>query len=89
MTMKQTRRGWRIWNGEKLKAQFQIEPRDLWVGMFWRRTGLALHLYLCIVPIISLHVIITTQRWIEEWETKQKAELNAADFECQYRTPEG
>ncbi len=55
---------WRIINQDTLKAQFQFEPRDLWVGLFWRvfrdmpEPYYTLHLYICIVPAIPLHVTI-------------------------------
>ena len=32
-----------------LKAQFQFEPRDVWIGLFWRRTEIALHFYVYVV----------------------------------------
>jgi len=51
---------WRFVDRERLKAQFQFEPRDAWFGLFWRRTGIALHLYICIVPLVPLHVTIAT-----------------------------
>lgn len=47
-----------------MKAQWQIkiEPRDLWVGLYWdrqRRSGNdVLHLYFCFVPIVVLHIQI-------------------------------
>lgn len=48
----------RIINKPRLIAQFQFEPRDLWVGLFWQRTEIALHLYICLVPLVPLHVTI-------------------------------
>lgn len=42
----------------RLIAQFQFEPRDLWIGLFWRRTEIALHLYICFVPLFPLHITI-------------------------------
>lgn len=49
---------WRIVDRPTLKVQFQWELRDLWVGLFWRKTQIALHLYVCIVPCVPLHVTI-------------------------------
>lgn len=34
----------RIFDGQDVKVNIQFEPRDLWVGLFWRRTDIALHL---------------------------------------------
>jgi hypothetical protein len=54
----------RIINCETLKAQFQLEMRDLWVGLFWRINRempppyYTLHLYICIVPLLPLHVTV-------------------------------
>lgn len=57
-------RRWRIINRPRLKVQFQFEPRDVWVGLFWRVTrhsGLQfsiLHLYICLLPLLPLHIAI-------------------------------
>jgi hypothetical protein len=65
-----------------IAAQFQLEPRDLWVGVFWRferwkakGTGWdhvhgeisgmpwSFHAYICVVPMIPLHIyIMRTER---------------------------
>lgn len=42
----------------RLKAQFQFEPRDCWIGLFWQRTEVAFHLYVCLIPLVPLHVTI-------------------------------
>ena len=41
-----------------LIAQLQFEVRDAFVGLFWRKTEIALHLYICVVPCIPLHITI-------------------------------
>ncbi len=48
----------RIIDRADVKAQFQWEPRDAWIGLFWRHTDIALHLYICIVPFVPLHITI-------------------------------
>lgn len=54
----------RIANRPFLKAQFQFEPRDLWLGAFWRVNRqmpppfYTLHLYLCLIPMFPLHITI-------------------------------
>ena len=48
----------RIFNGTWMKVQIQFEPRDLWIGLFWRPTELCWHFYLCIVPLLPLHVTV-------------------------------
>lgn len=59
-------RVWRLWDGEKCKVQVQFEPRDLWVGLFWRRSGLCLHFYITLIPLLPLHIVVTNDRWIRE-----------------------
>lgn len=46
----------------RLIVQFQWEPRDVWVGLFWRRTEIALHLYICLLPFVPLHITIARPR---------------------------
>jgi hypothetical protein len=54
----------RIINRETLKVQFQLEPRDLWVGLFWMTLHqmpppcYTFHLYICFVPMVPLHITI-------------------------------
>lgn len=55
-------RGIRIVDRPAIKVRIQWEPRDLWVGFFWRKTAVALHVYICIVPLIPIHVSILTAR---------------------------
>ena len=45
-----------------LKAQFQFEWRDWWIGLFWQRTDVAFHLYVCLVPLLPLHITIARRR---------------------------
>ncbi len=47
---------WSLVDRPDLKMQFQFECRDMWIGMFWRRTKVALHLYICLIPCVPLHV---------------------------------
>ncbi|MEE9597937.1 MAG: hypothetical protein V3V96_14285 [Acidiferrobacterales bacterium] len=47
---------WRLIDLPGLKVQFQFEHRDLWIGAFWRKTEVAIHLYIGFVPCVSLHV---------------------------------
>lgn len=71
----------RIWNGSKMKIQFQFEKRDWWVGLFWRRTELAMHLFVCLVPLIPLHITFTTERWIREWTANGKKQMDRAQYD--------
>jgi len=52
----------------RVTLKIRFEPRDLWVGLFWNITGLpsgrirALHLYLCLVPMVPIVFQITWMR---------------------------
>lgn len=56
--MTENPRHWRLIDRPTLKAQLQFEPRDLWVGVFWRKTDIAVHVYLCLIPCIPLHITV-------------------------------
>lgn len=45
-----------IWEGWLYEIIF--EPRDLRVGAFWDSKDGDLHLYVCPVPTLALHVIL-------------------------------
>jgi hypothetical protein len=44
------------------KVGFEFEPRDVWVGLFWRRTDYWLHFYVCMLPCVPLHVVVGNAR---------------------------
>lgn len=52
----------RLFDGRRVKVNIQWEPRDLWVGLFWRvnrHDGYNIwHFYLCILPMIPIHVTV-------------------------------
>lgn len=54
---------WRLVDRPTIKLQLQFEMRDCWVGLFWRKTDLAIHLYICLVPTIPLHVTILRRKY--------------------------
>lgn len=33
-----------------------IEPRDMWIGVYWKRYPKALELYICFIPIIPFRL---------------------------------
>lgn len=42
-------------------AELIVEPRDLWIGLYWDRKRVdswtkATHLHFCLIPMIVLHV---------------------------------
>lgn len=42
--------------GRRPRLRLQVEPRDLWVGLYWDRRSDGLHLYVCPLPALLLHV---------------------------------
>jgi len=49
---------WRVFDGKRCKVQFQFDPRDAWLGLFWRKTAWCWHLYICLLPFVPLHITI-------------------------------
>lgn len=61
-----------LYNGQFVKARWLFEPRDCWVGLFWKVSELCLHFYVCIVPCLPVQVTIL-KRWfrdkgLRDWE---------------------
>jgi len=52
----------RLVDADRLKVQIQFEPRDMWIGLFWRVTrdvpapASIVHLYVCLIPCFPLHL---------------------------------
>jgi hypothetical protein len=48
-----------------LDVELLIEPRDLWVGAYWRlqsrRRDTRLRVYVCLVPCLPLVITVTSQ----------------------------
>lgn len=45
-----------------MKIELKFEPRDIWIGVYWTITstvsGDVLHIYICIVPLLPIHIQI-------------------------------
>lgn len=43
-----------------MTARIELQPHDLWIGVFWKRYRLAAtwryDLWLCIVPVLPVHL---------------------------------
>lgn len=53
-----------------LKVQVQWEPRDMWIGVFWRTTKVAVHVYACLLPCCPLHITWKRQAMADRDEGK-------------------
>lgn len=49
-----------IWRRNTVQIKWLVEPRDLWIGLYWKRYPKAIDLYICILPALPLNVYI---RW--------------------------
>ena len=43
-------------HGWYVRAEIIIEPRDMWIGLYWKRYPRAIEAYVCIIPCIPLHL---------------------------------
>lgn len=48
-----------IWDSKAVTVEFEFEPRDVWLGLYWTRVAYAMHLYICLVPMVPLHITIS------------------------------
>ena len=46
------------WTLRQHQIALEYKLADMWVGMFWQRKEEALHIWLCIVPCLPIHLII-------------------------------
>jgi len=50
----------------------EVEVRDLWIGLYWttelEASGACrrIHLYICLVPMLPIHLIYVQQLWRKE-----------------------
>lgn len=48
---------WQITNRHRLSFEFKLA--DLWLGAFYARKGDTLHVWVCILPCLPLHLEVT------------------------------
>ena len=60
---KDVERFWRLYAGDFVRINLQFEFRDLWFGLFWRTTEIGLHLYICLIPTMPLHITIANAEY--------------------------
>jgi hypothetical protein len=52
-----------------IAARLRFEPRDLWVGVYWNRTGgvygsCYLDVYICVIPMLPLRLVFRTRQLV-------------------------
>lgn len=38
--------------------RFEWKLADMWIGVYWRRERYTLHIWICFLPCIPLHVVL-------------------------------
>jgi hypothetical protein len=44
-----------------MKVQLELKLADCWIGAFWKRDASILHIWLCVIPCIPLHIQILSK----------------------------
>lgn len=44
---------------QRVDISIKINWHDIWIGLYWNETDNALHIYVCIIPCIPVHVSLT------------------------------
>ena len=47
----QAARRWR-----ETTVRLEVKLQDAWIGAFWRRDGAELHVWICLVPCLPIHI---------------------------------
>jgi len=37
-------------------AELEWQPRDVWVGLYWKRIGHCVDAWICLLPCLPLHI---------------------------------
>ena len=59
-----------------IKVKFIFEPRDLWVGLYWKKTSIGTKLYFVIIPMLVLLV------WIQKKQVSKAATVKLLLCHC-------
>jgi hypothetical protein len=38
--------------------QLERKVQDVWIGAYWKQDRYALHIWICLVPMLPLHVVV-------------------------------
>jgi hypothetical protein len=53
--------GWNV--GAWKRIDLMIEPRDLWVGVYWTWDGAIFRAYVCLVPVLVVRLSYLPRRY--------------------------
>lgn len=42
----------------KISVTLEFKLADLWIGLFWKRQVQTLHIWICLLPALPLHITI-------------------------------
>jgi hypothetical protein len=40
----------------RIECEWLFEPRDCWIGLYWKRYPNAIEIYLCLLPMVPFRV---------------------------------
>jgi len=44
--------------GRWCEVEWLLEPRDMWIGLYWKRWPRAIEFYVCALPVLPLRVYV-------------------------------
>lgn len=47
---------WYRCKGWIFRANFEFKLQDLWVGIFWKKLGHTVDVWICLIPCVPIHV---------------------------------
>ena len=46
----------KVFYGRLLSVEVFVEPRDIWIGLYWKRYPKAIDVYVCFLPMLPIKV---------------------------------
>lgn len=50
-------------NFERLAINLELKPQDCWIGVFWKKELYLLHIWICIIPVLPIHIMLFKSNW--------------------------
>jgi hypothetical protein len=45
----------------KLSVRLEFKLEDFWIGVFWKRSQVATHVWICLLPCLPIHLTISAK----------------------------